>query len=306
MLPKFLCKTVLTPCQLSIKKMISRSYKNIRIQLFFAAMSLALTFLTVTACTVKRAPVEHGIIPKLAAPTPAAEEFGKTLFTELHSDYKLDSENQKKEELIEIFNKLALAASVESLPWHIYLFSGSEIADVRAVHGNYIFVWTGVLDAVQNEDEFAGILACELAHVLAHHTDPVQFTIASDVFFTVTELATSVGLMVASQGTVAIGGHGWMKWAYNEVTDLDPLDRIYSEELEREAASIALLIISRTNYSPKALVNFWKRIAEDESLHAKFKKISRSLSPQERAVMLEALMLELPESNERLAKKQVP
>ena len=208
--------------------------------------------------------------------------------------------------MIEIFNKLALAAGVESLPWHIYLFSGSEIADVRAVHGNYIFVWTGVLDAVQNEDEFAGILACELAHVLAHHTDPVQFTIASDVFFTVTELATSVGLMVASQGTVAIGGHGWMKWAYNEVTDLDPLDRIYSEELEREAASIALLIISRTNYSPKALVNFWKRIAEDESLHAKFKKISRSLSPQERAVMLEALMLELPESNERLAKKQVP
>ncbi|MBV1917556.1 MAG: RepB family DNA primase, partial [Sphingomonadaceae bacterium] len=33
--------------------------------------------------------------------------------------------------------------------------------------------------------------------------------------------------------------------------------RLMSEELEREAASIALLIISRTNYTPKALVHFW-------------------------------------------------
>jgi predicted Zn-dependent protease len=284
--------------------MISLSYKNIYFRLFFVSLSLIIFFLSFNACTVKRAPFEHGTIPKLAAPTPAAEEFGKTLFTDLQSDYKLDSDNQKLDELTEIFNHLTQAAGADQLPWHIYLFSGPEIVDVRAVHGNFIFVWSGLLDAVEDEDEIAGVLAFELAHVLAHHTDPVQFTIASDVFFSITELATSIGIMIASQGTVAIGGHGWMKWAYVEVTDLDPLDRIYSEELELEAASIALLIISRTNYSPKALLNFWSRIAEDETLHAKFKRISRSLSPQERAAMLETLIFELPEGNKQLAKKQ--
>jgi predicted Zn-dependent protease len=175
--------------------------------------------------------------------------------------------------------------------------------DIRAVHGNYIFVWSGVLDAVKNDDELAGLLAAELSHTLAHQTDPVEFTIASDVLFNVAELATSIGLMVASQGAIAISGHGWMKWAYVEVADLDPLDREYSEEQEREAAGIALLIISRTQYSPQALLDFWKRVAVDESLHDEYERLSRSLSPQERAAMLEKLILKFPEANNQFAKK---
>ena len=61
-----------------------------------------------------------------------------------------------------------------------------------------------------------------------------------------------------------------MKWAYAEVADLDPLDREYIEELEREAAGIALLIVSRTRYSPQALPDFWKYVTEDESLQEFF------------------------------------
>jgi hypothetical protein len=175
------------------------SYKNNSIQFFLVSFSLIICLLTFNACTVKHAPVEHGTIPRLAAPTPAAEEFGKTLFADLKSGYKLDAENQKQDELAEIFNHLAQAAGADKLPWHMYLLDGPEIVDVRAVHGNYIF----------------------------------------------------------------------------------------------------------TNYSPQALVDLWKRIAEEESLQAQFERISRSLSPQDRVTMLETLILELPEGNKQLAKKQV-
>ena len=247
------------------------------------------------ACTIKRGPVDKGTIPDLAAPSPAAEQYGKHLYGELLSDYKLDSEDKKKDELIKVFDNLTLAAGADDLPWNVYILNDPEIVDIRAVHGNYIFVWTGTFDAVENHDELAGILACELAHVLARHTDPVEFTLTSEVFFSVTELATSIGLMVASQGMITVGGQGWMKWAYVEVTDLDPLDREYSEEHEREAAGIALLILSRSKYSPHALVDLWKRIAADETLQDRFERMSRLLSPQERAIMLETLIAELPE-----------
>ena len=165
-------------------------------------------------------------------------------------------------------------------------------------------MWSGLLDVVESDDELAGLLSCELAHTLAHHTDPVDFTLASDVLFSATELATTIGIMVASQGMVAIGGRGWMKWAYVELTDLDPLDRKYSEEHEREAAAIAVLIIMRANYSPQALVDFWKRIAEDESLRDKFERLSRSLSPQERAAMLQTLVFQPSEVEKQLAEMQ--
>jgi predicted Zn-dependent protease len=225
------------------------------------------------------------------------------LFQELRGDYDLDSDNQKRDKLVEVFNQLTKAAEVGHLPWHIYVLNGPEIVDIRAVHGNYIFVWSGVLDVVENDDELAGLLACELSHTLTHQTDPVEFTIASDVLFNVAELATSLGLMVASHGAVVISGQGWMKWAYVEVADLDSLDREYNEEHEREAAGIALLIISRTQYSPQALLDFWKRVAEDESLHEKYERLSRSLSPQERAAMMEQLILKPPEGDNQLAKK---
>jgi predicted Zn-dependent protease len=264
---------------------------------------VATFFFTINACTVKRAPVQPGTIPKLAAPSPGAERYGKALLQKLRADFDIDSDNQKNGRLVAVFNQLTKAAEVDHLPWHIHLLIEPEIVDIRAVYGNYIFVWSGLFDAVENDDELAGLLACELSHTLAHHTDPVAFTLASDVLFNVAELATSLGLMVASHGVVAISGHGWMKWAYIEVADLDPLDREYSKKHERDAAGIALLIISHTQYSPQALLDFWKRVADDESLHDKFARFSRSLSPQERSAMLEKLILKLPERDDKLAKK---
>jgi predicted Zn-dependent protease len=284
--------------------MISIGYKNRNIRFILVSLLMLASFMALNACTIKHAPVKKGTIPDLAAPSPAAEHYGKHLYTELLSDYKLDSEVQKKDELIKILDNLTVAAGADDLPWNVYIFNDPEIVDIRAVHGNYIFVWTGTFDTVDSDDELAGIIACELAHVLARHTDPVEFTLTSEVLFGVTELATSIGLMVASQGMIAISGQGWMKWAYVEITDLDPLDREYSEEHEREAASIALLILSRSKYSPHALLDLWKRIAADETLQARFERMSRDLSPQERATMLEALIAELPE--EELPQEELP
>ena len=254
------------------------------------------------ACTVKRDFVQPGTIPKLAAPSPGAEKYGNFQFQGLRNDYDLDAESRQHDKLVEVFNELAAAAEIDHLPWHVYLFKDSEIADIRAVHGNYIFVWSGIMDAVETDDEFAGLLACELSHVLAHHTDPVEFTLASEILFSATELATTLGLMVASHGAIAIVGSGWLKWAYVEAADLDPMDREYSEEEELEAAGIALLITARSRYSPLALLGFWHRVANDESLGEKYDRLSRSLSPQQRVAMLEIAMEELP-ANIKLAKK---
>ena len=283
--------------------MISTHFKNLIKRFSLASLALVLSFLVINACTVKPDFVRPGTIPKLAVPNAEAEEFGNVLFRELHEDYALDSDSQKHDQLVEVFGQLTKAADVDHLPWHVYLLKASEIVDIRAVYGNYIFVWSGLLDVVENDDELAGLLAFELSHTLAYHTAPVDFTLASDVLFNVAEFATSLGLMVASQGVVVINGHGWMKFAYSEIADLDPLDRKYSEELERDAADIAFLIISRTQYSPHAILNFWKRVAEDESLHDKYERFSRSLSPRERAAMLENLILQPLEGSYQFAKK---
>jgi predicted Zn-dependent protease len=246
------------------------------------------------ACTVKHVTIPAGEIPKINALTPAEAEYGKSLFEDLCKDNRLDSQNERYDQLVNVFDHLIQVARADHLPWKIHLFQDPDFVDVRAVHGNYIFVWSGFLDMVENEDEIAAVVACEIAHVLARHTYPVQFTLWSDIFFDAAEIASSIAIMSLSQGMVAINGRGWMKWAYVEMADLDPLDREYSEADEREATMIAIQILDRSKYTSEAMLTFWQRVQRDETLQIKVKRLNRELTPQRRTEIITELLGELP------------
>ena len=259
----------------------------------FALIFPAFVLFSVNACTVKHPAIPTGNIPKIDSLAPQDVNFGKQLFEDLCDDHKLDANTECYDQLVNVFDDLIQAAQADHLLWEIHLFQDPDLADVRAVHGNYIFVWSGFLDIVENEDEIAALLACEIAHVLARHTYPVEFTLWSDIFFDTAEIATSIAIMSLSQGMVTIAGRGWMKWAYVEVADLDPLDREYSEADEREATMIALEILNRSKYDPEAMLTFWQRVQQDEALQIKVKRLNRELEPQKRTEIIAELLDEL-------------
>lgn len=255
--------------------------------------ALVLLF-TLNACTVKHVAIPAGDIPQINALTPGEAEYGRSVFEALCEDNRLQSQNECFDRLMTVSDHLLQAARADNLPWEIYLFEDPDLVDVRAVHGYYIFVWSGFLDLVENDAEIAAVVACEIAHVLARHTYPVEFTLWSDIFFDAAEIATSIAIMQLSQGMVAINGRGWMKWAYVEMADLDPLDREYSEADEREATMIAIQILDRSQYDPGALLTFWQRVQQDETLQTKLKPLNRELTPQRRTEIIIELLGELP------------
>jgi predicted Zn-dependent protease len=259
----------------------------------FALIFPAFVLFSINACTLKHPAIPTGKIPKIETLAPQEVNFGKQLFEDLCDDHQIDSNTECYDQLVKIFDDLIQVAQADHLPWQIHLFQDPDLADVRAVHGNYIFVWSGFLDIVENEDEIAAVVACEIAHVLARHTIPVQFTLWSDIFFDAAEIATSIAIMQLSQGMVSIAGRGWMKWAYVEVADLDPLDREYSEADEREATMIALQILVRSKYAPEAMLTFWQRVQQDEALQIKVRRLNRELAPQRRTEIITELLDEL-------------
>ena len=259
----------------------------------FAVIFPALVLFSVSACTVKHRAIPPGTIPKIDVVASQDSEYGKQVFEDLCDDHKLDTKKERYDPLVNVFDHLIKAAQADHLPWEIHLFQDPELADVRAVHGNYVFVWSGFLDIVENEDEIAAVVACEIAHVLARHTYPVEFTMWSNILFDTAEIATSIAIMQLSHGIVSIGGRGWMKWAYVEIADLDPLDREYSEADEREATMIAMQILDRSRYSPGAMLTFWQRVEQDESLQIKVNRLNRELTPKRRSQMITELLGEL-------------
>lgn len=272
----------------------SRILTYLTYRFIFAVFFSAFVLFSVNACTVKHYNIPAGKIPKIDALAPEDEQFGKHVFEDLCEDHRLDSQNERSGQLVKVFDHLIKVANADHLPWQIHLFQNPDLVDVRAVHGNYIFVWSGFLDIAENEDEIAAVVACEIAHVLARHTYPVQFTLWSDIFFDVAEIATSIAIMQLSQGAVAINGRGWMKWAYVEMADLDPLDREYNEAEEREATMIAIQILDRSKYDPEAMLTFWQRVQLDGTLQIKVKRLNRELAPQRRAELVKELLGEFP------------
>jgi predicted Zn-dependent protease len=243
------------------------------------------------ACTVRYDAVEPGLIPTRCTPTSADEKVGSKLFQELEDDYELCTTHPRYQQLHEVFGNITRQAKVGHAPWHVHIFSEPEVIDVRAVRGNRLFVWSGLLDAVENENELAAVLANELAHVLTRHTDAVQFHPLSEVFFQMASLAANVGLLYLSQGAVAITGN-WSKWVYMKAANLMPLEREYSEEEEREAAGLASQILQASCYSLEALVAFWRRMDSSEATRAMSKGLQRDLSLEQRIAMLENILPE--------------
>ena len=102
-----------------------------RAQICLAAL-LAIFFLCFSnACTVKREPVQPGVIPKFAGPSPKAEDYGKFLFDKLSNDYETESDIQKNDKLNAVFDKLTKAAEVDHLTWNIHLLSNAHLPKLQ-------------------------------------------------------------------------------------------------------------------------------------------------------------------------------
>ncbi len=249
------------------------------------------------ACAVQptQTRVQYNAIPASFVPTGEEGAYGERIFSSLSEDHPVDTASPRHDQLEDLFNHLA----VNPGDWQVYLFDAPDIADIRAVHGNYIFVWSGVFDVIDNEDELAGLLACEMAHALARHTDPVEFSLTSEFLFSLTDTATTVGLLLLTQGAVNINGTGFSRWAYVEAADLDPVDRVYNDGQVEDMAAIALLILDASDYSPDGLLEFWKRAESNDLLREKAKRLSRDIPPNERVAIFEAVLPRLSSAHKR-------
>ena len=269
-------------------------------------VSACIGLLFLSSCTVQQARIPPGNLPLAYVPSVAEESRAEEIFIDLRDDYTIDATSLHHDKLQGMFNELAQAANINPIDWHVHLFADPEMVDVRAIRGNYLFVWSGLFDVVKERDEIAGLLACEIAHGLARHNRPVEFSMATEMLFGVTDMAASIGLLVLSQGAVAVSGTGMSRWLYIEAADLDDLDRVYNEQQVQEMADIALQILARSEYSPGALLAFWRRVLADDELQRHVKRLSRRISPAKRVAILEAAIQAMPIPEEPIAEPAHP
>lgn len=254
---------------------------------FRLAAGMATAACLLLACTVQPPRNPQGTLPEATALTVQERELAEYIYSDLLEDYTLDESGAGYYRLLHQFSSLLMAAGVNPDDWRVYLFDAPDVVDIRAIPGNTLLVWSGVFGVVQSDDELAGLLACEVAHGLARHTDPVEFGLGSELLFGMSDIAASVGIMVLTQGVVAVSGMGMTRWLYVEAADHDALDRVYSEQQREEMAEIALLLLAGAGYSSAGLLQFWQRAGTEATRPASLERLQRKQSPAEHVALLQ-------------------
>ncbi|MCC6933055.1 MAG: M48 family metalloprotease [Deltaproteobacteria bacterium] len=247
------------------------------------------------SCAPAKPPVPVGTIPHARSVTPGEEKYGHTVLTELSKQYPLEYNDPRINNVNAIVDRLAAAASGQNEPWHVFLLNAPEVKNAAATRGNHIFVWTGILDVTQNNDELAAVLAHEMAHLLAGHTDP-------DPNEQLKKILVGVGANVAGIAVSAVSYKTGFGRVFGELTSNitgglgnEALLNPYSREKEFEADHIGLMLMAKAGYNPEAAIKFWERMRSDPDLSSNLKYFTSHPTTEDR---LGALRTVLPKAQQ--------
>jgi predicted Zn-dependent protease len=155
--------------------------------------------------------------------------------------------------------KLAAVSERPEGPWQFEVVDQRE-PNAFALPGGHVYVSRGLLCLLNSEDELAGVLGHEIAHVTASHsakrmgaavlTAPV--TIAAGIAGSALGIVSPLlGSVVAGTGEVITGG-----------LVLAP----YSREQEHEADEIGQSLAARAGYDPAGIARFLQTLDRDLAL----------------------------------------
>jgi len=182
--------------------------------------------------------------------TPEQEFYvGRSVGAVIVNRYKPLSNPQANAYLNLVGQALAMASDrPETFGGYHFLVLDSDEINAFASPGGLIFVSRGMLRLCKNEDEFAAVLAHEVAHVqLRHGIDSIEKSRKTAALTTLAaEGAKTFGKKELADLTRTFEG---------SVSDITStlVNNGYSRSFERDADAAAMKILSRVGYNPYAL-----------------------------------------------------
>lgn len=176
-----------------------------------------------------------------------------------------------------IGNTLALASSrPQTFRGYRFAVVRSDEVNAFSAPGGFIFVTTGTIEAARSEDELAGVLAHEIAHVAERHA----LQMISDAHLKASALAVTRGV-----GDAAAARHGAgemraaVKFTEGILGDIVEASMAgFGRDKESEADRIAAEMMANAGYDPTALASFIGRMQNHEKTGGWF-ATNRSLHP---------------------------
>jgi predicted Zn-dependent protease len=179
------------------------------------------------------------------------KKLGKTIVYDLQKRVGLIKDPALQSFLDQIGYSLVTQIGPTAFEFNFYLINAAE-PNAFAIPGGHIFVTTGLLILSENEQEVAGVVSHEIAHVTARH---VAEMIERSKKLSIATLAAIIAGVLAGGG-----GKASQAAATTAMAGAEALALKYTRENEVEADQTGLQYILKGGYDPQGLVTFLNKI----------------------------------------------
>ncbi|MFQ5666652.1 MAG: M48 family metalloprotease [Candidatus Binatia bacterium] len=177
-------------------------------------------------------------------------ELGKKFSLEARAKLPLLGDVEITNYVDHIGQKIVAALGAQPFTYHFFVLRDMHI-NAFAVPGGYIYVNAGLLTHVRNDDELAGVLGHEIAHVNAHHLARQQAATRLLNYATLLGMLLSVVQPAVGAGALAV----------NAATQLK-----YSREFEQEADYLGVGYMRQAGYAPRGMLRFFRQMWDQQRL----------------------------------------
>lgn len=171
-------------------------------------------------------------------------QLGQDIHQQVLSNYRLNRARNLNEYVNRVGQKLAAASNCSQYPFRFYVVDSSEINAFATTGGN-VYVNTGLIRATDNEDQLAGVIAHEIAHICN-----------DDVVNQMRETAIAQGIAsLAGLDRSTIANLG-----YRVAIELPN-----SRQAEFKADANGLQYMTKAGYNPTAMPAFLSKLSRSSS-----------------------------------------
>lgn len=204
-------------------------------------ISLLLVIVLLAGCAASPA------VKKVEKTNPA-KELGKSFVAEALQHYQFIKDPDVTGVVNRVGQQIIKGIGSNPSTYH-FLVVHEDQPNAFAIPGGYIFVFDSLLLQLKDENELAGVLAHEIAHVERDH------------FFKDSKKTTA--LDIATIAAILLGGGNIAAATIASAANID-VRLQFSRENEAEADTYALRYLKQGNYSPKSLLNFFDSLLRYE------------------------------------------
>ncbi|ADO74360.1 M48 family metallopeptidase [Stigmatella aurantiaca] len=220
-------------------------------RIFSVVLSLTVAAGFSAGCATQRIKAEKAVANVLISDEQEAE-LGAQVKKQLEQEEKI--QYVQDQAVVDYVNTVATpilrAANRDrkGVKWQVFVINDPKTVNAFATPGGYLYVYTGLILAADNEAELAGVLAHEAGHVVGRHS--ARAMVNAYGLQALSELALGKNPGVAAQIAAQLAGTGaQLAHGRSEETEADEYGARYS---------------AAAGYDPKGLITFFDKLRKQE------------------------------------------